>query len=103
MVLRHAQSISVHRAKPVLRLGVPLFGQRTQNLQSGRVVAAFICSLTVLKRSRPCHGEQRERENTASKESFDLTFHVRTFSGPYEADAAPKAVSLVQVALASGV
>ena len=103
VVLRHALAILVHRAKPVLRLCVPLFGQRTQNLQSGREVAASICGLAVLKRS--CYGgaEQGEREKAATKESSDQLSHVRTFSGPYEADAAPKAVSLVQVALASGV
>jgi hypothetical protein len=53
----------------------PPFGQRTDERQRCRVVAVLICSPGVL--TRPCHrsGEQRERENAASKESLDLLSH----------------------------
>ena len=74
IVLRHPLAMLIHRAKAVLRLGVPVLGQRTQNLQSRREVAASICGLAVLK--RPCHSRagQCEREKATSKESLICCF-----------------------------
>ena len=38
----------------------------------------MIGGLAVLKRPCHCRAEQGERENAASKESFDPLFHVRS-------------------------
>ena len=63
IVLRHAVAVGVHQAEAELSEGVPLLGQWTQNPQFRRVVAFLIGGLGVLKRSRRCDAEQREREN----------------------------------------
>jgi hypothetical protein len=81
VVLRHALAVGVHHAEAELREGVPLLGQWTQNLQFRRVVAFLIGGLGVLKRSRPCYAERRERENAAGKESCDTLLHGAPASG----------------------
>ena len=55
---------------------------RPEGRQFRRVVAFLIGGLGVLKRPCHCRAEQGERENAASKESFDPLFHVRSRIDP---------------------
>ena len=64
VVLRHALADDIHGAEHVLRFGIALVGQRTQQPVRGCVVFALIRSLTILQRpgnGGSCDSHQHER------------------------------------------
>ena len=75
VVLRHAFAVAVHRTEVGLRDGIPLIGQRTQNLEGRSVVACLKGSHAVLKRPCHCTAEQGEREHAADNKNVGPLCH----------------------------
>ncbi len=73
IALRHAAAIAVHDAKAELRQGIALFGKRSPEFQSARILAALIGGKAILIRpricrNRDCHDGQRQK--SASENCF---------------------------------
>ena len=85
---------SVHYAEDILRVSVPLVGQRTQETHRRGVVTPQIGSLAFFKRPCPRNAGQRERENAARKESCDPLHHIRPpVSGPNSLSHEPSIIT----------